>query len=681
MCGIVGLVLRESTDLPVERVVRAMCGAIAHRGPDDEGVYVSGRAGIGARRLSIIDLASGHQPILNEDGSAAIAFNGEIYNYRALSEDLRVRGHRFRTNCDTETVLHLCEDDGACAPVRLRGMFAFAVWNDRTRELLLARDRFGIKPLYYATGRWGIAFASELKALVACGFTTRELDLEALDMYMELGYITAPRTPFADVQKLPPGHTLQWLDGQATLEQYWDLPVPLPASRATPQRVRTWIDDSVHAHLVSDVPVAAFLSGGLDSSTIVSSMAEQAESPHAFTVRYHGSGAEATDETSLARALATRCGARLTIVDVHPDISNIFEPIVRALDEPLADDSAIPTWLLCEAVARHYKVALTGTGGDELFVGYRRHLGLMAAEWYRRMPARTRRLLSGIARRIPERDNRAGLGRLKRFLDAGDGSHAERFLAFVSRLPANEHAELLRPIIVRDDGALPPSTAQPLDGNGAWGIAAGTFTEHESESRARDALGVGLYIDYKTFLPDDILALSDRLSMAHGLEVRVPFVDDALVECVYPLSRRRKIGLWTPKRLLRRAMRDRLPAVHFSAPKRGFVGPTGAWIRSELRDILTDELAPDRTRRLGLFDADVVARLLDDHLLFRRDREGILWSLLTFSTWHRAYVEAPSLHPLAREVSRAIAERPAFASVLRAHDTNASNVEAVPARA
>src|SRR6266571_3479674 len=335
MCGIVGIVHADPARPASAAVLRRMCAAVRHRGPDDEGVYVEGAVGLGMRRLSIIDLAGGRQPIFNEDRSKVIVFNGEIYNYRELRGRLLARGHTFATQSDTETILHLYEEHGADCVQQLRGMFAFAIWDRTAQTLLLARDRFGIKPLYVAVFPWGIAFASELKALHSADLTSRTLDWEALDMYFQLGYIPAPATPFRDVRKLEP------------------------------------------AHLVSDVPVAAFLSGGLDSSAVVASWALAGDAPHAFTARYFGSGAASVDETDLARRLAARYGVKLTEVYIRPEIRDLLEPMTHALDEPHADASAVPTWLLSQAVGASYKVALTGIGGDELFAGYRRHIGFL----------------------------------------------------------------------------------------------------------------------------------------------------------------------------------------------------------------------------------------------------------------------------------------------------------------
>jgi asparagine synthase (glutamine-hydrolysing) len=628
MCGIVGIVHRDSAQPVSLGAIRSMCDLIRHRGPDDEGSYIGENVGLGMRRLSIIDLAGGHQPIFNEDESKVIVFNGEIYNYRELREQLLARGHLLRTRSDTESIVHLYEDLGDRCVEPLRGMFGFAIWDRRARRLFLARDRFGIKPVYYVEGPWGLAFASELKALLGLGLSNRDLDWNALDLYFQLGYIPAPWTPFRDVKKLEPGHTLCWdANGGTGTRRYWDLPQGTAAPPAElAERVLAALDGSVRAHLISDVPVAAFLSGGLDSSAVVSSMALAGETPHAFTARYHGSGAQAADETGLARALAERYGAKLTVIDVEPHVEDIFEPIVRALDEPHADESAIPSWLISQAVAREYKVALSGTGGDELFAGYRRHLGLLLGEQYHRVPAALRRGLSRIANSLPEpKDASLGLDRIKRFLRTGEETTSERYLGYLTRLPDDARTGLFATPVRRE----------------MTGLAAREwFSALHRRGGEPQGVRAGLYLDYKTYLPDDILALGDRLSMAHSLEVRVPFVDHELVGTVFPLPDHLKIGLRRGKPLLRRVLRKRLPGQHFKAPKRGFVGPTASWLRHELRPMLGDELSAARMSRLGFFDTRMIDSLLGDHFAGRQNREGVLWALLCFSTWHRLYLES-----------------------------------------
>jgi len=627
MCGIAGIVHRDRRRPVAAATVHNMCAALQHRGPDDEGIYATGSVGLGMRRLSIIDLAGGNQPIFNEDGSMVIVFNGEIYNYRELRRELIARGHQFRTQSDTEAVLHLYEDDGVRCVDRLRGMFAFAIWDSRAQTLFLSRDRFGIKPLYVTSGAWGLGFASELKALLAAGLSHRTLDWEALDAYFQLGYIPAPATPFTDVRKLEPGHFLTWrASGEITVQKYWDLPgTATPTPPDVEQRIVEWLDDSVAAHLVSDVPVAAFLSGGLDSSAVVASMAALGQTPHAFTARYLGSGAAAADESHLATELATRCGATLTVVDIRPDIRDVFEPITRALDEPHADDSAIPTWLLSQAVGSSYKVALTGIGGDELFAGYRRHIGVLLGQHYGRLPLGVQRVASALANRLREpRGGALGINRLKRFLRPGRNGTAHRFFSFLRRV---------------DDGDRDALYSAAVNEHVESSSAMNHFEQLYHGGGSPTGLRAGLYLDYKTFLPDDILALSDRLSMAHSLEIRVPLVDHVLVERIFGLPDHVKIGWWRSKRLLKRALRTRLPHAHLHAPKRGFVGPTSAWLRDELRDVLGDELSPARLKRLGYFNPSAVGRFFDEHMMRRRNREGILWALLSFSVWHRLYME------------------------------------------
>src|SRR2546429_6730238 len=524
MCGIVGIVHRAPPHAVAPAVIRQMCDAIRHRGPDDEGVYVDGPVGLGMRRLSIIDLAGSHQPIFNEDRSAVIVFNGEIYNYAELRRGLVARGHTFATQGDTETILHLYEEEGPECVTRLRGMFAFAIWDAKARTRLLPGDGWGIKPLYVATGPGGIAFASELKALRAGGLADRTLDWDALDMYFQLGYIPAPATPFAGVTKLEPGHTALWHRQRGvSTTRYWDLPRErVAAPRDAEERVREWLDESVRAHLVSDVPVAAFLSGGLDSSAVVASWALASDAPHAFTARYFGSGAASANETDLARRLAARYGVKLTEVDIRPEVRDLLEPITHALDEPHADQSAVPTWLLSQAVGASYKVALTGIGGDELFAGYRRHIGLLAGERYARLPHAVQRGVSGLANLLREPPGASlSVDRLKRFLRPGNGSTPHRVLGYVTRFAdADRHA---------------PDVAGLHEGVNA-GRAGALFRELYQRHGAPAGLAAGLYLDYKTFPADDVVALSDRMAMAHSLQIRGAFVGPFPVQRVVPLS-------------------------------------------------------------------------------------------------------------------------------------------------
>jgi len=587
-------------------------------------MWSDGPAAIGMRRLSIIDLAGGHQPIFNESGRIGIVLNGEIYNYRELRAQLVAAGHSFRTHSDTEVIVHLYEDHGERCVEMLRGMFALAIWDADAKTLFLARDRFGIKPLYYAERDGAIAFASELKALVAAGETARTLDLVALDLFLQVGYIPAPRTPFVDVKKLPPAHSMMVRpNGAVSLREYWQLPKgTTEPSRDVGKQIREALDDSVRAHLESDVPIAALLSGGIDSSAVVSSMALLGTKAHAFTARYHGSGAANSDEVPLAQALAQKYGAQLTVVDIEPSVQDLLAPICFAMDEPISDESALPTWLISERVAQDYKVVLAGTGGDELFGGYRRHRALRLGSAYGLLPAAVRGGVSRAASLIREPQNGGlGLSRAKRFLRSGGGSVASRYADFVSRLSVEDFARL-----------------RGRERNAA--LHTRVFEDVLQQRGSDSAIRSALCIDYHTYLPDDLLALSDRIASAHSLEVRVPFVDHRLIDALFPLPDRLRIRRGQQKWMLREAVADRLTPAHMSAPKRGFVGPTAAWLRNELRDLLIDELSPARLSRLGLFDAPAVADWVTQHLTLRSNREGILWGLLCFSIWHRQMVES-----------------------------------------
>lgn len=631
MCGIVGMARRRGApDVDRDDVAR-MCSVIRHRGPDDEGIHASPRVGLGMRRLSIIDLAEGHQPIYNEDRTIALVFNGEIYNYRDLRRDLLGRGHDLRTRSDTETIVHLYEDYGVDCVRHLRGMFAFALWDERRGTLLLARDRFGIKPLYVSTDESQIVFASELKALRDLGMLENRLDWRAMEAFFRLGYIPAPYTPFEGVRKLEPGHVLLWTqDGSWVDRPYWDVPYERDEREVTPASVLEWIDESVSTHLVSDVPMAVLLSGGLDSSAVYSSAAAAGATPHAFTARYLGSGARGADETHLARALVERYGGQLTIVDIEPRVTDLFEQTAYALDEPHADESAIPTWLLAERVAADYKVVLAGTGGDELFGGYRRHLGLLASNWYTSLPGAARAAVTSMVTAIPEpRGGQLALHRLKRFVRTSPGGVAARYYDMLNKMPEVNGLALFAPDIRNNIPGSP---------------AAEHMRSVYRSGNEPQGLNAPLYMDYKTYLPDDILHLSDRIAMAHSLEVRVPLVDHVLVQKIFPLSDRLKIGRGKAKQLLRRALAPRLPKEHFAAKKRGFVGPTALWLRHELREMVLDELSPDSIGQLGFFDMELVAQLVDDHMSRRHNRESALWALLSFAVWHRAFVSQPAVH-------------------------------------
>ncbi len=482
--------------------------------------------------------------------------------------------------------------------------------------------------MYVGINDNGIVFASELKALFETGAVDGQLDWQAMEAYFRLGYIPAPYTPFQGVRKLEPGHVLVWQnDGTWQDECYWDVPSEAEERTASPEDVLEWIDESVTAHLVSDVPMAVMLSGGLDSSAVFASMATAGMNPHAFTARYHGSGAADADETPLAGELAARYGGRLTVVDIEPHVADLLEQTMFALDEPHADESAIPTWLLSKHIASEYKVVLAGTGGDELFGGYRRHFGLLASNWYTGLPGLARSAITTAVNALPEpRNGQLAVHRLKRFVRTEPGGVADRYFAMLNKLPDLDARDLF---------------AADIRGHVSGSPALEHLRSVYKQGGEPTGLRAPLYMDYKTYLPDDILHLSDRIAMAHSLEVRVPLVDHKLVEKVFPLSDATKVGRGRgrAKQLLRRALQSRLPEAHFKAKKRGFVGPTALWLRNELRDMVLDELSPERMKQLGFFDARVVSQLVDDHMTRRHNRESALWALLSFVVWHRVFVE------------------------------------------
>lgn len=631
MCGICGR-LDFSLTRPFESAaLRRWAELMRRRGPDDDGTFTRPGVGLAMRRLSIIDLSGGHQPIGNEDGSVQVVLNGEIYNYRELRSRLEAKGHHLRTRSDTEVIAHLWEDHGIEAFRELRGMFAIAVWDERTKTLAIARDRIGIKPLYVARRRDGLDFASELKLLLALPEVRRDLDPAAIASYFMVGYIPPPETAYRHVEELPPGHWMTWSPSEGVRSAaFWRLHFAPDRTRSEGEwlaRLDAAVRDAVESHLVADVPVATFLSGGLDSSAVTAYMCRAtAEPPRAFTIRYVGSGSADADESALAAAVARRCGARHEIIDVSPDVTGILDELVDAFDQPMADASAVPTYYLTQATAREVKVALSGLGGDELFGGYERHAALVLSDRLPRPPAWAARAATSLASRALPLLGGGGLAgdRLERFLRAMGEPAAERYLGFVTRMPRPELAALL---------------ARADAGGEALRTAGERLRRHFGGDPDAPVLNRGLAMDYGQYLPGDILPLTDRISMWHSLEVRVPFVDHELVELCATVPPELKVRGRTKKYILRRLLRDQLPAQLFEAPKRGFVGPTSAWLRHELRDLLRESLGARDLRESGWVDPRSLDAMLEHHVAGRSDRYGpALWALLMFARWHARQV-------------------------------------------
>jgi asparagine synthase (glutamine-hydrolysing) len=609
-------------------MIRRMCDTLKHRGPDAFGEYVHGNIALGMRRLSIIDLDTGQQPIANEDESHWIVFNGEIYNYRELRKDLQSRGHLLRTHTDTEVILHLYEELGESCVERLRGMFAFAIWDTRRQALVLARDRLGIKPLYFAHLPDALLFASEIKALLAHPEVQRELCPEALFEYFTHLCVPGHLSIFRRISKLAPGQVMTIRGGQVSIRQYWDA-TPAPVEDRSPdlwiEELRSHLEDAVSSHMVADVPIGAFLSGGLDSGTMVALMSRSATAPvRTFTIGF--SFPEGSfDERMPARQVAERYETLHNECLLESEISEVFPALVRTFDEPFADSSAIPNWLICRETSRQVKVALSGLGGDELFGGYERYVGFRMAEGYRRTPSVFRSLVRTLASCLPAGNGSSyHLDRFKRFATFADLPPLERYRCFLAAF--KDPAEILHPDL--------HESARPQHAR---------YQEIVQGLRIHDPLDLPLFADLRLYLPDDLLTLTDRVSMAHSLEVRVPYLDHKLVEFVARMPASLKVRGHQKKYLFRRAVAPWVPHTHLSRVKQGFSIPLASWFRGSLRTLLTDLVGTQACRESPWLNWMAVKRLVDEHLSGRQNHENRLWALLCFLEWERQYVrEIPS---------------------------------------
>jgi asparagine synthase (glutamine-hydrolysing) len=619
MCGIAGFVLQGArADLSM---VREMCALIRHRGPDDEGLLARENWAIGMRRLSIIDLATGHQPMSNEDGSIWVVFNGEIYNFQALREQLRALGHTFQTKSDTEVLVHLYEQEGPQGFARLRGMFAAALWDGRNREMVLVRDRFGKKPLYWSVRDSGLYFGSELKCLRApCA--PLDLDPEAIRLYLQFSYIPDPRTPIKGIQKLPPGSWLIYReDGTVRTGRYWTL--PQPAEEPSPElsedqacaALRDTFDEAVRLRMIADVPLGAFLSGGIDSSLVVASMARQSNAP----VKTFSIGFEEAEfnELPFARQVAELYRTEHHEMIVRPDAIGLIDLLVRHFDEPFGDSSAIPTYLVSELAARHVKVALTGDGGDELFGGYESFFAVDGLRPFDRIPQSLRKLIGGVADGLPY------------------SAYGKNYLRMISRRsPLERYFELnYSPYFLRKRLLEP-----------AWMLPAG-----EAFLRAAfpdcvipngpDILTQAMYFETTAKLTGDMLVKVDRMSMAASLEVRSPMLDHELAALAAKIPHRWKLEGGRGKRILLKALGDRLPPELLTRPKRGFGVPLSVWFRGPLRQLLWDHLNGKRFLERGLVRPKFMRTLLEEHDSGRRNNAHWLWTLLMLELWFREWPE------------------------------------------
>ena len=630
MCGIAGYFNHLSGRPAEQGLVESMTHALRHRGPDDHGFLVEGPLALGMRRLSIIDLAGGHQPIGNEDGSVQIVFNGEIYNHRELRLGLEARGHRFSTRSDTEVIVHLYEEHGLDALDHLNGMFGLALWDARARRLVLARDRIGVKPLYWAATADGLVFASELKAVLLHPGVARRLDPAALRQYLAWEYIPSPRTPFLGVHKLPPATRLVVEGKSVRTEVWWRLrrQDPVRSVDEAEAGLRAHLDRSVRLQMEADVPVGAFLSGGLDSSALVATLCAVRGGPvHTFSI---GFGEADFDETPHARRVAEALGTVHREEILHPDCRHLLEEVSGFLDEPFADNSILPTYLVSRVARRDVKVALSGDGGDELFAGYDHYKAARLLAIYGRIPTPFRRatlgLLGGGVERRPTK--RGGVRRRLRRLE--EALAAPGYLA-QARFRVRSAAA------VRDGLLVEETAPAPAD---AW---AEPFAAIVRDSPwPAESLEHQQHLDMQTFLADDILFKTDRASMATSLEARVPYLDHELVEFAFRIPPAMKLRGFTGKWILRRAFKGRIPPAILRRRKSGFSVPVAAWLRGDLRDVARDLLHPRRIAAQGLFRAERVDGLRREHESGEADHGRTLWALLMYQLWHDRYAGAPA---------------------------------------
>lgn len=625
MCGIAGMFGPEELMSPGQRrgVIGQMCRVIEHRGPDDDGFYVDGGLAIGMRRLSIIDLFTGKQPITNEDGSIWIVFNGEIYNFQELRDGLIHRGHTFQTGTDTEVIVHLYEDEGERCVERLRGMFSFAIWDKRERKLFIARDRVGVKPLHYCLAGGTLVFASEIKSLLQHPDVTREVNIEAISDFLTFGYVPDPESAFRGIFKLEPGHTLTFKDGRLTTSRYWDFTYhrdariePAREEAYYEERIRELIAESVRLRLVSDVPLGAFLSGGLDSSTVVAMMAREMDRPvKTFSIGFTESS---FDELQYARITARHFNTEHHEFIVTPDVCKIVEEIIWHQDEPFADVSSIPTYIVSKMAREHVTVVLTGDGGDELFGGYDRYLVDHKRQVFERIPGFLRNLMLRASRAIP----RAMYG--KNFLRNAALDSDSRYVDSISYFDQDAKRDLLSLDVRRW-----------LAGRDS----ADAFRRLLGVPRSSERLDHLLYLDSKTYLPGDILTKVDRMSMAHSVEAREPLLDHKLIEFVQTIPASLKLRGSVGKHILKTAVRGLIPDEIINRQKQGFGVPIRRWFNNELRELLYDTLTDGRTRQRGYFNQRVVDEILDEHRRGRRDNSTQLWGLLTLELWHRAFID------------------------------------------
>lgn len=628
MCGICGVVYCDREQQVEPGVLKNMADAIVHRGPDDEGFFLDRHVGLGMRRLSIIDLSTGKQPIANEDGKIWIVFNGEIYNHQDLRKELELRGHRFKTRTDTEAILHAYEEYGEKCVQKLNGMFAFAIWDQHRSQLFLARDRVGIKPLYYFFDKNRFVFGSEIKSILQAGDIPKRIDLQALDNFLTLEYIPAPLSIFQDIRKLAPGHTLIFRNNDIWIRNYWDVELKSNGAQLSELKssLRDLLQDAVKIRLMSDVPLGAFLSGGIDSSTIVALMARVMDQPvKTFSIGFEDS---TYNELEFARLIAKTFKTDHHEFIIKPDAVELSDTLLKFLDEPFGDFSIFPTYLVSKMAREYVTVVLSGDGGDELFAGYDTYIAdKIAKKYYSHLPRGLRNgAMSKIVDMIPPSSKKKGLiNRAKRFVEGTklpEDLHHTRWMIFL------QEAEKER--LYNDEVK-----------SGLVGTDPYKFIRHYFANvgyNHLDEINKQMYVDLKTYLVDDILVKVDRMSMATSLEARVPFLDYRFVEFAATVPGEFKLQGKKTKVILKQAMEDLLPHEILYRGKEGFSIPIKNWLKKELKPLMMDTLAPDKIKREGFFNSQYIEKLADEHLKGAENHSHRLWALIIFGRWYDLYM-------------------------------------------
>ena len=623
MCGICGLLHMDPGKTVDEGLLRRMAHSMRHRGPDDEGFHVDGSVGLGHRRLSIIDLSGGHQPISNEDDQVWIVFNGEIYNYKPLAETLKSKGHRFRTRSDTETILHAYEEFGEACVEQLRGMFAFAVWDNKKRKLVLVRDRVGIKPVYYTVYRDTLYFGSEIKAILQNPEIPRALNEQALDYYLSFRYVPGPLTMFKGIFKLPPGGMLVCQDGKVEVRSYWDLRMQSDSGESLAECTRRFEQkarESIEIRLMSEVPLGAFLSGGLDSSLVVALMSGMIQDPvKTFSIGYKNQ--PQVNEFKFARQVAERYRTDHRELEITAGEFSDFVPrLVWHLDEPVADFACLPLFFLSELTRKHVTVILSGEGADELLAGYYLYKKMLLIEKLRKVPGLPG-LLAGLGGMMPE-------GKLQRYLKQAGIPLARRYRGITTTFSSSQRRALY-PGSRMSERMLGDYTASLLD-----------------PVKDQHPLNQMLYFESRVHLVDDLLVKADKMTMASSLELRVPFLDHELMELAASLPVKAKLDGNQTKRILRDIARPLVPGPILRRPKKGFPVPTQAWLAGDLSRFTRESLLSSESALQGLFESRQIEKLLTQHESGREDCSDRIWALIVLEYWKRVFIDSPELQDL-----------------------------------